>query len=536
MKVIQSERARKPTRQRSHALSLALAGVFVAAMATGLPHISQAAPSNDLFTIGAGTEPDTLDVQGQGSTAVMNYMEFVVEPLVRLEPDGSLSPALAESWETSEDGLQVTFHLRKNVKFQDGSPFNAEAVKFNFDRVLDKKIRVPLRGYFETVDKVKALDDHTVRITLTAPTPAFVGSLVTGPAAMMSPASINKHGNSYEKIVYPVGTGPFKFREYVGGDHLTFDRWDSYWGKKPYYKTIKILIMPEPASREAAVLSGQADMIMQPPSVDIDKLKKNPKIKVIIGPTTRVVYMAMNNQSTAFSDVRVRQALNYAVDKQSIIKNILFGAATPTHSPLSNLMASYCDTGFYKYDPEKARKLLSEAGATDLTVKLIAPNGHYIQDRQATQAIAAYFQQVGVKSTVRTTDWATYLAWVAEPSAKQGAQINMFGYAGSTPAAATPGFALFAAGSSAFPPNGYNTAFYQNEKFDKLWKEAGKEPDKQKRDDLYCQAQKIMWADAPWVFLWNQGIPIVTSANITGVETLPNEMYRAYDARPLNSN
>jgi peptide/nickel transport system substrate-binding protein len=533
MNVTQSDRTRLSAKRRNLPLSLALAGVFAAALSAGMPQSSQAASSSEQFTIGAGTEPDTLDVQGQGSTAVMNYMEFVVEPLVRLEPDGSLTPALAESWEISEDGLQVTFHLRKNVKFQDGSPFNAEAVKFNFDRVLDKKIRVPLRGYFETVSKVEALDEHTVRITLTAPTPAFVGSLVTGPAAMMSPASIDKHGNTYEKIIYPVGTGRFKFREYVGGDHLTFDRWDGYWGKKPYYKTIKILIMPEPASREAAVLSGQADMIMQPPSVDIDKLKKNPKVKVIIGPTTRIIYMAMNNQSAAFSDVRVRQALNYAVDKESIIKSILFGAATPTHSPLSNLMASYCDTGFYKYDPDKARALLNEAGAKDLTVKLIAPNGHYIQDRQATQAIAAYFQQVGVKSTVSTTDWATYLAWVAEPPSKQGPQMNMFGYAGSTPAAATPGFSLFAGGTPAFPPNGYNTAFYQNEEFNTLWKAAGKEPDKQKRDDLYCQAQKIMWADAPWVFLWNQGIPIVTRADITDVDTLPNEMYRAYDARPL---
>ncbi|MCB1484900.1 MAG: hypothetical protein KDJ17_08410 [Hyphomicrobiaceae bacterium] len=483
------------------------------------------------LVLGVGTEPDTVDVQGQTSTAVQNYMQFTIEALVKLTEDGSIAPSLAESWEMSDDGLTYTFKLRQNVQFQDGTPFNADAVKWNFDRLFDESVRVTLRKQFSTISDVEIIDPYTVAFHLSAPYPAFLGTMSSVNAGMMSPAGIETMGNTYSQIVHPIGTGPYKFVEYVQADHLKFERWDGYWGEKPYYETQLLKLMPEPASREAALLSGQVDIIMHPPSADIGKLQSDPKLNVIVGDTTRVVYFAFNNQAKEFADVRVRQALNYAVDKDAIIKNVLFDAAIPVHSLLSKYMASYCDSGTYEYDPDKARALLEEAGATGLEVELVAPAGHYIQDRQAASAVAAYLSQVGIKASVRTTDWASYLDLVAIPGTEQGPRINMFGYAGSSPDQATPVFSVFF-GTDSMPPNGFNTAFYSNPAVDDLWAKASQETNKAKRDELYCDAQKIFWEDAPWIFLWNQGLPIVTSAAITGVFTTPNEMYNTVYARP----
>lgn len=483
------------------------------------------------LVLGVGTEPDSVEVQGQTSTAVQNYIQFTIESLVKLTGDGLIAPSLATSWEMSEDGLTYTFRLRENVQFQDGTPFNADAVKWNFDRLFDEDVRVALRQQFTVISEVEIIDPFTVAFHLSAPYSAFMGTLSSVNAGMMSPAGIETMGNTYTKIVHPIGTGPYKFVEYVQADHLKFERWDGYGGEKPYYQTQLLKLMPEPASREAALLSGQADFIMQPPSSDIGKLQADPSVNVIIGDTTRVVYFAFNNQAKEFEDVRVRRALNYAVDKDAIIKNVLFDAAIPVHSVLSKYMASYCDAGTYEYDPGKARSLLEEAGATGLSVELVAPAGHYIQDRQAASAVAAYLSQVGVKATVRTTDWASYLDLVAIPGTEQGPRINMFGYAGSSPEQATPVFSLFF-GTDSMPPNGFNTAFYSNLKVDDLWKQASNEVNKERRDELYCEAQKIFWADAPWIFLWNQGLPLATKANITGVFTTPNEMYNTIYARP----
>lgn len=512
---------------RSSGIALALVLSIGVTVHAGMPAYADDAE----FVIGAGTEPDTMGVQEQTSTAVQNYMDFIVEPLVKLAPDGSIQPGLAESWEVSEDGLTYTFHLREGVKFHDGTEFDAEAVKFNFGRLLDEDVRVPLRGQFSMIKEVEVIDTLTVKTHLSATTPAFLGTMSSAPATMMSPAAIDKFGNSYKRIVHPIGTGPYKFVEYVQAEHIKLERWESYWGEKPYFEKQTIKLIPEPASREAALLSGQADMIMQPPSADIGALQANEDVNVIIGDTTRVIYLAFNNQAEAFSDPRVRKAINHAVDKEAIIKSVLFGAAEPVHSHLSRHMASYCEVGYYDYDPEKARAMLEEAGASGLQLEIVAPAGHYIQDRQAASAIAAYLQQVGIKASVRTTDWATYLAWVAEQPEQQGTRMNMFGYAGASPEQATPGMISFFGGDF-IPPNGFNTAFYSNNEVDELWRQASQEPDKEKRDALYCEAQKIFWGDAPWLFLWNQGIPIVTRADIEGVTTLPNEKYDAIYARP----
>ncbi|MEJ2359042.1 MAG: ABC transporter substrate-binding protein [Deinococcales bacterium] len=495
--------------------------------------LAGAALAQQTFRIAIGVDPDSLDPAQGTTTTVDNVLDYMVQPLVTIDESGKLVPDLATSWSTSADGKTLTFDLRQGVTFQDGTPFDASAVKWNLERLLDPKVRVPRRGQLTVIDSVEVVDAHTVRLHLKEPSPALVGAMSQTTAAMLSPASVDKEGNSYANIVHPVGTGPYVYTSRQKGTNVVVSRFDGYWGEKPYYDKVVFQIVPEATTRESLLLAGQVDLIILPPTSDLPALQNNPRVKVLFGPSDRTIFIAINTSKKVLDDKRVREALNYAVDKQAIIKGVLFGAADPMDAPMAPSIFGYQKIGAYPYDPEKAKQLLQEAGVdpSQITLHLISPTGRYVQDFPAAQAIANYIRDIGFKVDVRTMDWPTYVGTITKPQAENTTELHLLGWA---PAFMDASQQMQQFDCTQSPPNGLATSFYCNQDVQKLLQQASSEVDVATREKLYQQASKIIWDDAPWIFLWVQRFPMAYQANLTGIGGLPNEKFYALYARPAN--
>lgn len=485
----------------------------------------------ETFRIAVGIDPDTVDPVQTTTTTVGNMTDYVVETLTQLAPDGSVRPHLAESWSASADGRQYLFKLRQGVTFHDGTPFNAQAVKWNFDRLQDPKVRVPIRAPYP-IERTEVIDDSTVRVTLQRPFVPFTSALSWTTSAMLSPASVEQHGNVYTNYTHLVGTGPYTFQERKPGEKITVARYAGYWGHKPHYDEVVFRIVPEATTRESLLLAGQVDLIILPPVADLPALQRDKRVKVLLAPSDRTIFIAINTQKPMLNDRRVRQALNYAVDKNAIIEHVLFGAADPMDSPMAPSLFGHCTTGTYEFNPEKAKQLLKEAGvASGTTISLIHPTGRYVQDKEATQALAGYLREVGLQPQVQTMDWPSYIRTIITPLDKDNTtQLHYLGWA---PAFLDASQQMLQFLSREAPPNGLQTNFYKDARVDQLILAAEAENHLEKRRALYCDIAKQVWEDAPWIFLWVQRFPIVYSAKVTDVSSLPNEKFYAVYARPV---
>ncbi len=485
--------------------------------------------------IAVDVDPDTLDPAGQTTTTVQNIVDFMVEPLVRLRPDGTAGPGLAEKWERSPDGRSYTFALRRGVVFHDGDDFNAEAARLSLERTIGPKLTVPLRGPFDAtlVEAITAVDAFTLRVALRAPFPPLISYLAGTQVGIVAPSHARKFPDSNNDE--PVGTGPYRFRERRKGESVTLDRFDGYWGKKPYYGRVQVRIVAEAATRESLLLANQVEMATLPPASDLPSLQKSGTLTVLLAPTSRTAFVAMDLTlpgGTPLSIKKVRQALNYAVDRESIIKSVLFDGATPLDAPMAPTVFGHTSTGPYTHDPGRARQLLTEGGTPQLQLKFIHPTGRSMQEAQSAQvaqAIAANLREVGTGTDLTGYDWASYLAAINVPEDKGTAHMHLFSWA--------PGFldasqqmAQFTRGS--WPPRGLATSHYTNPRTEDLVDQAAREPDQDKRQQLYAEAQRIVWDDAPWIFLWVPSFPIVHSTRVKGITSLPTEKFDAVYAEP----
>ena len=481
------------------------------------------------FRIAVGIDPDTMDPVQTTTTTVGNIVDYAVETLTAIDGSGKILPHLALRWTISADGRLYTFRLKAGVRFHDGSPFDAKAVKWNFDRLIDPAVRVPGRAAYP-IEKTDVLDPLTVRVTLAHPYAPLLGALSWTTAGLLSPASAGANGNDYKNYVNIVGTGPYALTERRKGESITFAKNAAYWGPPPTYDSVVFRVVPEPTTRESLLLAGQVDLIILPPIADVPALERNPAVKVLLAPSDRTIFVAMNTRKPILSDRRVRQALNYAVDKAAIVKNVLFGAADPMDAPMASSLFGYCPTGTYPYDPARAKALLAQAGVKPGTrLPLLHPSGRYVQDREAAQAIAGYLHEVGLEAPLQTMDWPSYVATITTPVERNTTQLHFLGWA---PPFLDASQQMLQFLSTYAPPAGLATSFYANPEVDRLILAAERELHPERRKTLYCEASKRVWEDAPWVFLWVQRFPIVYSARVTNVSSLPNEKFAAIYARP----
>ncbi len=489
--------------------------------------------AQETFRIAIGVDADSLDpVQGT-TTTIDNIIDYMAQTLIGIDETGALVPLLATEWSTSEDGLTMDLTLREGVVFHDGTPLTADVVVWNFERLLDPNVNVPRRGPYAPIESVEAVDDLHVRLHLSQPAPYMAGALTQTTAALVSPASIDLEGNSYENITHLVGTGPYTFTSRSFGERIVVTRFEDYWGEKPYYDEVVFHIVPEATTRESLLLSGQVDMIILPPASDIPALEANPAVEVVFGPSNRTIFIVINTSKPPLDDARVRQALNYAVDKEAIVQGILFGAADVMDAPMAESLFGYTSIGAYPYDPERARELLAEAGVEpgELTLDFMSPTGRYVQDFPASQAIANYLADVGITANVRTMDWPTYVGTMTQPVDSNETQLHLLGWA---PAFMDASQQMLQFQQSQHPPAGLATSFYTNPEVEDLIARANATVADAERADLYAQAARLIWEDAPWIFLWVQRFPMVHSADVTNISGLPNEKFYAIYARPAD--
>ena len=474
---------------------------------------AKAGPSDELRVL-ASVDLDTLDPHAVWALTTYIYMlNPVYDSLVTKSPDLKIKPALAEKWSVSPDGKEWTFHLRRNVKFHDGELFNAQVVKANIDRITNpKKFLAAKILYFKGV-KAEVVDDYTVKLITATPLADMLDNLASIGACMASPEALEKLKKK-EKVL-PIGTGVYRFVDYKAGESWTLEANAEYWGEKPKFKKITFKVVPESATRALMLETGETDLAINFSPTDYERLKNSDKITAkVIMPTVSRLYLGFNTHQKILSNQKVRQALNYAVDKHAILSSVLFGIGRISDSPIASGQGVFHrQSEGYPYNLKKAMQLLKEAGYADgINLTLKYSPGRYMADAQIMQAVQAYLSQAKVKVELVPLEWATYIAELKDP--KKTDQYEMFLMSWGNPGLDSD----FAPPlhSSNWPPGG-NYTWYKNEDVDK-WLEAGKvELDPKKRKEIYDKVQKQVMEDAPWLFLMERSNVAGWQKNLKGI-------------------
>ncbi len=445
--------------------------------------------SKDRLTILNSSVTDTLNPYNHSSSPIYGMWQHIYEPLVEVayNPVG-YTGILAESWEFQ--GKKWVFHLRKGVRFHDGAPFTAQDVIFSINRIRTDKNSLQGENFKDVVE-MQAADDHTAVFTLKQPNAVFLDRVQN--RFIISKATAEKYGDQMDQ--HAIGTGPYKFVSFQRGGNFVVTRNDDYWGAKPEIKEIIVKKVTEEAARVAGLEAGQADVINNVPVHDVRRLERNSRSRVEKVEGLRMFFLALNPAFKPFDNKLVRQAVNYSVDANAIVKNIFEGNGFVLNGPLGPDVIGY-DPGHkrYPYDPKKARELLAKAGyPSGVEVKFYLSAGRYPQDREVCQVIAAQMEKGGFKVELVSQEWAVF--WGT--SGVNGGKLPFYYIGrGSLVDADTLYDQYLRTGTT-------KRVSYSNPELDKLIEEEQKTGDNKKRVGLLQQAGKILMEDAPFVPLYN---------------------------------
>jgi peptide/nickel transport system substrate-binding protein len=380
---------------------------LVIALAAGLAAAPAVAQQTSI-TLGMQLEPPHLDPTA-GAAAAIREVTYanVFEGLTRFAADGSILPGLAESWEIAPDGLSWVFNLREGVTFHDGTPFTAEDVAFSFERAMAEDSVNAQKQLFDGINSVNVIDDVTVEIGLDAPKGMLLFNLAWGDAVIVSPASAETNRTE------PVGTGPFRFENWVQGDRVELVRYDDYWGEAPALERVTFRFISDPTAAFAAMMAGDIDAFpVFPAPENLAQFEADPRFEVIVGTTEGETILAMNHRREPFDDPLVRQAVAHAIDRQAIIDGAMFGYGTPIGSHFAPHHPAYVDlTDMTPHDPERARELLAEAGLEEgFSTTLALPPPSYA--RRGGEIVASQLREVGIEAEIVSMEWAQWLEQV----------------------------------------------------------------------------------------------------------------------------
>jgi peptide/nickel transport system substrate-binding protein len=393
-------------RRRLVAAPLALAAALLSI--TLAPHHAQAQARKDSVVLGMILEPPGLDPTTAPAAAIGEVVHYnVLEGLTKINVDGKVTPLLATDWTSDPDGRSYTFKLRKGVNFQDGTPFDAAAVKFSFDRAkAEGSTNKAKKAVFDNLSSIATPDPHTVILTLNNADATLPFRLGENTAVILSPKSAASTATS------PVGTGPFKFESWQKGSAVTLTKWDGYRDAAAVkLKRVTFRFINDPAAQVAALLAGDIDGMPRFGALqNLKQLQADKRFTVEIGATAGKGQLTINNKKKPFDDVRVRRAIMHAIDRQAFIDGVLEGLGKPIGSHAAPTDAGYVDlTGVYPFNPEKAKALLKEAGVqTPLNVTLTLPPPPYA--RKGGEVVAAMLAKVGIVAKIENVEWAQWLS------------------------------------------------------------------------------------------------------------------------------
>jgi len=479
-------------------------------------------------------EPKSLDPHAVTAVNDFRILMNIYDGLVRYK-SGTLEvePALATEWTISEDGKTYTFTLRDGVTFHDGSPLTAEAVKFNFDRMLDESHPFhdtgpfPLSFFFSAIDTVEAPDEKTVVFNLKDPYAPFLSNLAYPTGLIVSPEAVKEHGKDFGR--HPSGTGPFKFAEWESNAKVVVEGNPDYWDGAPSLQAVVFRPITDANTRVAEMLSGGVDVMVEVPPDNVATFADDAGFKVYEQAGPHLWFLILNAKEGPMADKRVRQAVNYAIDKKALVDNVLQGTAEVASGPTPPAFAWAYNEALepYPYDPEKAKALLKEAGAegADLTFYVTEGGSGMLDPVAMGAAIQADLAKVGLNAKIETYEWNTFLGKV-NPGLEGKADMAEMAWMTNDPDT-LPYLALR---TGAFPDEGgFNSGYYSNPEVDTLLEEARRQTDQAKRAELYKKMQEIVYEDAPWAFIANWKQNAATNDRVEGFALQPSFFLLLHD-------
>ncbi|EHI97327.1 ABC-type transporter, periplasmic subunit [Clostridium sp. DL-VIII] len=478
-------------------LSCVLAGLLAATALVGCGG-GQAAKTSaaKTFIFAQGADPRGLDPAFVDDGESAKVMCNIYEGLVKYgDEDTSIQPCLAESWDISQDGKEYTFHLRKGVKFHDGTDFNADAVVKSVSRQLPPNATddMPYASFtFDGVTKVEAIDDNTVKFTLKeANTPFLANLAMTLAAPIVSPTALEKNNGNLNEA--PVGTGPFKFVSWEKGDKVTLEKNNDYWGDKAKIDKLVIKIDKENSVRASELMTGAIDAMDGLDPSDVDKLKEK-GMNIFSKPGMNINYMAFDCDRPPFNNPKLREAVSYAINRNELVQYLYQGYADPAKTMLPNFIAGYKDVSDYEYNPEKAKQMLKDLGMENLQVKMVTYSNprpyNSVGGQKLAEAVQNYLSKVGITATIDVYQWTEY----KDKTTQGEGDIKFYGWNGDNGDADN----FLSLVASTVSPS-LNISRYSNPEVDKLLAQGKATPNGDARNAIYGQVQDILSKDAPWV-------------------------------------
>ena len=490
---------------------------FVAGVPTASAAQAVAPMRGGSLRVGITGNWTTLDPPHYINVSERQIFYSIYTPMVSLTPSFTLASGLAKTWTISPDGLVLTFNLQPGVRFQDGTPCDAAAVKFNLDRTLDPATGSAFRTLLAPVKAVRVADPLTVELSLAAPFTPLLSWFSEGPGFMVSPAAVQKRGAQYG--LSPAGTGPFAFDEWVRGDHIRLKRFPAYWEQGlPYLDEVVYLPMDDETVKMADLRAGALDVVDVIPASQQRAVLQDPRFRTFILPGANWPMIRLNNAMPPFNNKALRQAVSYAVNRDQVVTAIYFDQARPAYGPISPVYREYYDPAVtrygYQHDPQQAKAKLAEGGQ---------PNGFtftleiYASPEQArlAQLIQAQLADVGVTAKIQAYEVTTLFdrvtakrfqavigSWTPRPDI-DGTMYNHFSTKGNV-----------------------NSVSYSNPAVDALFEKTRTIPNGPERVRLYRQIQRMIVEDAPWVFLAFLNLMVGMRAEVQGIPASPDGMMR----------
>jgi len=477
-------------------LARLLGASAVAALLGGMA--TPPAQADDLV-IGLGSNMTTLDpTNAQVVGTDVSLMAHLYSSLVRRQASGELVGDLATSWEAIDDHTWK-FTLREDVVFPNGKKLDAEVVKWNIERMRDPATKSRNRAWFAAVERVEVVSPTEVRVITSQAYPALPAQLTM--LFFLEPGWVAEHNAATETM----GTGAFELVEYDPGQSILLTARKGYYGKAPAFDRLRYRIVPEAAARVAGVETGELDLALDIPLEDIETLDGRDGIKAGWVQSARTMSVRINTTVEPLaSNIELRKALNYAIDKESIVNNLLEGKGTVSACQVisSDYFGHNPDLKPYPYDPEKAREIIAASGIGNQPIELQVPTGRYFMASEIGQIVAGQLEEVGLKVVLREYDFAT---WVKPYAAGQMGPLALMGQSWPT---------LDASGLLTLYTSGNVSGYFKNPNFDEAVKAASATVDPQKRQEAFRQATQLFCDAAPVIFLFHQPLTYATSADV----------------------
>ena len=490
---------------------------------SGNTSAGQAKSTANQLTIAYEADSTSLDPGQVTDINTMNVLVQMYDTLVKWDADGNLVPSLATKWAQSADGLKYTFTLRSDVKFSDGAKLTAKDVAYSFNRMLQDKAPGAQFGpypfgkfFFGSVSAVEAVNPDTVQFQLSSPNGGLLQALTTPTAEIVNSAAAQQAGKGFAQV--GGGSGPFMLARWQRGTQLVLKPNPNYWGTKPSLQQISWVPVTDASQRVTNLQAGTADLSINPQPASVPKLEKSGyTVATATGP--HVWWIGLNASKPPLNNVKVRQAMNFAIDREAIVNGLLYGTAVPANQPIGEGQPGHAKGAEqYKYNPAKAKDLLRQAGYPNgFSVNLfVTTSGSGMQEPVAMgTAVQAYLAAVGIKVKIQEFDWGTFLSKVGAGAQKSGMDMWELSWMN---AAVDPSLILGPLLTKSSWPPGFNSGFYSDPEVDKTVAKALAEKDQGTRMALYEKASLLINQDAPWIFIDNGKAVFAHNKSVQGLK------------------